>query len=153
MLCLIADYSPERQDYLYGATYRHVLPQLVPRFFWADKPRSHVATYELSIYYGLQQAEDTDRTTIAFGMLAEAYANFGLFGGILLGVFWGFTLKKLQLLSALSPMFSFAGLFMILLTAWTFSSELTMAAWVSSFQQAVIVVLGIPLLLRSLLGL
>jgi hypothetical protein len=49
-------------------------------------------------------------------------------------------------------MFSFAGLFMILLTAWSFSSELTMAAWVSSFQQAVVVVLGVPLLLRSLLG-
>lgn len=153
ILCLIADYSPQRQDYLYGSTYRHVLPQLIPRFFWPEKPRSHIATYELAIYYGLQRAEDTERTTIAFGMLAEAYANFGLLGGLMLGVFWGFVLKKLQILSAYSPMFSFAGLFMILLTAWTFSSELTLAAWVSSFQQAVIVVLGIPLLLRSLLGL
>lgn len=152
LLCLIIDCTPERQDYLYGSTYRHVLPQMIPRFFWAAKPRSHVATYELGIYYGLQREEDTVTTTIAFGLLTEAYANFGLIGAVLLGAFWGLMLKKLQIWSTFSPMFSFAGLFMILLTAWSFNAELTLAAWVSSFQQAVIMVLGLPLLLRSLLG-
>jgi hypothetical protein len=152
LLCLIIDNTPGRQDYLYGATYKHVLPQLIPRFFWPDKPRSHVATYQLGIYYGLQREEDTATTTIAFGLLTEAYANFGLIGAVFLGIFWGYSLKKLQILSTFSPMFSFAGLFMILLTAWSFNAELTMAAWVSSFQQAVFMVLGVPLLLRSLLG-
>ena len=152
ILCLICSYTPERQDYLYGATYAHVLPQLIPRFFWPEKPRSHVATYELSIYYGLQREEDTTATTIAFGMVAEAFANFGLLGAIMLGVFWGFVHKKLQIWSTFSPMFSFAGLFMILLTAWSLSAELTLAAWVSSFEQAVLVVLGVPLLIRSLFG-
>ena len=152
MLCLIAAYTPERQDYLYGSTYLHVLPQLIPRFFWPDKPRSHIATFELSIYYGIQREEDTETTTIAFGLLAEAFANFGYFGGILLGLFWGVTLKKLQIWSTFSPMFSFAGLMMVLLTAWAFSAELTMAAWVSSFEQAVLVVLGIPWIIKSLFG-
>lgn len=152
ILCLISSYTPERQDYLYGSTYRHVLPQLIPRLLWPDKPKSHIATYELSIYYGLQSEEDTETTTIAFGLLAEAYANFGLIGGVMLGVFWGVVLKKLQIWSALSPMFSFAGLTMVLLTAWAFNAELTMAAWVSSFQQAVVVVLGIPFLIKSLFG-
>jgi hypothetical protein len=153
MLCLIVDCTPSRQDYLYGKTYTYVPPQLIPRLFWPDKPRSHIATYELAIYYGLQDEEATNSTTIAFGMLAEAYANFGLIGGILLGAFWGYTLKKLQIWSTFSPMFSFAGLFMVLLTAWAFNAELTMAAWVSSFEQAVIVVLGVPLIARSLFGL
>lgn len=152
LLCLIINVTPDRQDYLYGSTYTHVLPQLIPRFFWEDKPRSHIATYQLGIYYGLQREEDTLATTIAFGLLAEAYANFGLVGAVLLGCFWGLTLRKLQLWSASSPMFSFAGLFMILLTAWSLNSELTMAAWVSSFFQAVLMVLGAPLLLRSLIG-
>lgn len=152
MLCLVANQSPERRDFLYGSTYRHVLPQLIPRFFWPDKPRSHIATYELAIYYGLQAEEDTSSTTIAFGLLTEAYANFGLLGAIALGALWGFWLKKMQIWSAFSPMFSFAGLLMILLTAWAFSAEMTMAVWVSSLQQAVFVVLGIPLLLRSLFG-
>jgi hypothetical protein len=152
ILCLIGSYTPQRQDYLYGSTYRHVLPQLIPRFFWAEKPKSHIATYELSIYYGIQREEDTETTTIAFGLLAEAYANFGLFGAILLGTFWGFSLKKLQIWSTFSPMLSFAGLTMVLLTAWAFNSELTMAAWISSFQQALVVVLGVPFLIKSLLG-
>jgi hypothetical protein len=126
---------------------------LIPRWFWENKPRSHIATYELGIYYGLQDEEATNTTTIAFGLLTEAYANFGLFGAILLGAFWGFCLKKLQILSTFSPMFSFAGLLMVLLTAWAFSAELTMAAWVSSLEQAVLVVLGLPMILRSLFGL
>lgn len=152
ILCLVVDWTPSRQDYLYGRSYGHVLPQLVPRLFWPDKPRSHVATYELSIRYGLQDESATNTTTIAFGMVTEAYANFGMFGGILLGIFWGFWLKKLQIWSTFSPMFSFAGLLMVLLTAWSFSQELTMAAWVSSLEQAVIVVLGLPLIVRSLFG-
>ncbi len=153
ILCLIVDYTPARQDYLYGKTYGYVLPQLVPRLFWPDKPRSHIATYELSMYYGLQGEEDTSTTTIAFGLLTEAYANFGMFGALLLGIFWGYWLKKLQIWSTFSPMFSFAGLLMVLLTAWAFSAELTMAAWVSSLEQAVVVVLGAPMIARSLFGL
>lgn len=152
ILCLIVDCTPERQAYLYGKTYGYVLPQLIPRWFWPDKPRSHVATYELAIYYGLQREEDTATTTIAFGLVTEAYANFGMIGTMLLGIFWGFWLKKLQIWSTFSPMFSFAGLLMVLLTAWSFSAELTMAAWVSSLEQAVLVVLGVPMLLRGLLG-
>ncbi len=152
ILCLIVDYTPARQDYLYGKTYTYVLPQLIPRLFWPDKPRSHIATYELGIYYGLQDEEATNSTTIAFGLLTEAYANFGLYGAVLLGVFWGFWLKKLQIWSTFSPMFSFAGLLMVLLTAWSFNSELTMAAWVSSLEQAVLVVLGLPMIMRSIFG-
>lgn len=153
ILCLIVDYTPARQDYLYGQTYTYVLPQLIPRLFWPDKPRSHIATYKLGIYYGLQDEEATNTTTIAFGLLTEAYANFGLIGAIGLGIFWGYWLKKLQVWSTFSPMFSFAGLLMVLLTAWSFNAELTMAAWVSSLEQALIVVLGVPMVLRSLFGL
>lgn len=152
ILCLIVDYTPSRQNYLYGKTYGHVLPQLIPRLFWPEKPRSHIATYELSVYYGLQREEDTKSTTIAFGLLTEAYANFGLLGAMLLGIFWGYLLKKFQIWSSFSPMFSFAGLLMILLTAWSFNAELTMAAWVSSLEQAVVMILGVPMLTRSLMG-
>lgn len=152
ILCLIIDNTPDRQDYLYGKTYSYVIPQLIPRFFWPDKPPSHVATFELAVYYGLQTVEDTSTTTIAFGLLTEAYANFGLLGAVLLGAIWGFSLKKLQIWSTFSPMFSFAGLLMVLLTAWAFNSELTMAVWLSSFEQAAIVLLGIPMALRSLFG-
>lgn len=152
ILCLVAYQSPDRQPYLMGETYGNVLPQLIPRFFWSAKPRSHVSTYRLSTYYGLQDEDATQTTTIAFGMLTEAYANFGLVGCILLGLVQGAVFKKLHTLSVQSPLFSFAGLMMILFTAWSFNSELTMAAWVSSLYQALIIVLGLPFLLRGFLG-
>jgi hypothetical protein len=152
ILCLVVHYTPDRQPHLGGETYGYVLPQLVPRVFWPEKPRSHIATYRLSTYYGLQEEEATYKTTIAFGLLAEAYANFGLFGGILIGVCFGALLKKVQVLSTHSPMFSLAGMMMIILTAWSLNAELTLAAWVSSLFQALLVVLGGPLLLRALAG-
>ncbi len=152
MLGMVVEYTPDRQPYLNGETYGYVLPQLIPRQLWPDKPPSHVATNRLSIYYGLQSEEATVNTTIAFGMPAEAYANFGLLGMAGLGLLWGFGLKRIQILGARSPMFSLAGITMILLTAWSLNAEFTMAVWVSSLFQALIVALGIPLVLRGILG-
>jgi hypothetical protein len=152
MLTMVVHYTPDRQAFLAGETYGYVLPQLVPRLLWPEKPPSHIATNRLSIYYGLQSEEATVNTTIAFGMPAEAYANFGLLGMAGLGAFFGFMLKKFQVLSAHSPMFSLAGITMILLTAWSLNAEFTMAVWVSSLYQALIVALGVPLILRGVLG-
>lgn len=152
ILTMVVHYTPERQPYLYGETYSYVLPQLIPRFFWPDKPRSHIASYRLAINYGLQTEESTRTTTIAFGMPPEAYANFGLFGMAALGALSGFVFKRLQTFSLHSPMFSLAGIMMILLTAWSFNAEMTMAVWVSSLYQALIAALGIPFVIRRLLG-
>jgi len=38
------------------------------------------------------------------------------------------------------------------LMAWSFQSELTMAAWISSFYQACIAVIGVPFVLRNFIG-
>lgn len=152
IFAMVVHFTPQHQPFLMGETYNYVLPQLIPRIFWQGKPRSHIATYRLSIYYGLQDEESTTKTTIAFGMPAEAYANFGMFGMILLGGFFGFALKKLRMLSSNSPMFSLAGMLMILLTAWSFNAELTLAAWVSSLSQGLIMALGVPWALRQVLG-
>jgi hypothetical protein len=150
IFCLVANRTPDFQPYLDGETYGYVLPQLIPRLLWPDKPRSHIGTYRLAIYYGLQDEEATETTTIAFGMLTESYANFGILGCIGLGAFFGIFLKKMQLWTAHSPMFSLGGLVMILLTAWSFNAEQTLAVWVSSLFQALVVVLGLPMIFKSL---
>ena len=152
ILCLVVDCTPTRQPYLDGETYGYVPAQFVPSFFWHNKPSGHVATNRLAVYYGLQHEEDTAKTTIAFGMVSEAYANFGLFGVAMLAATFAFWLKKIGDWSANSPILSYPGLLLIVLMAWSFQSELTMAAWLGSLYQACIAVLGTPFIMRNFLG-
>ena len=113
----------------------------MPRIFWPDKPRGHISTYTLSIYYGLQDEDATRETTIAFGFLPEAYANFGFVGIAAFGVIAGLGFRKLMQWSAQAPVFSHAGLMLILVTAWSFQTELTLSGWIASLFQAAIAIL------------
>jgi len=150
IMCLVTSITPERQPYLNGETYAQIPGQFVPRFFWTEKPVGHISTYTLSIYYGLQRAEDTAKTTIGFGLLTEAYANFGFFGLGLVGVFFGCFFKLVSIWASDSPILSYGGMFMVVLMAWSFQTELTMSIWLSSLFQACVAVLGLPYLLRNL---
>lgn len=152
ILCLVAYYTPDRQPYLDGDTYWDIPGQFVPRFFWPEKPLGHISTYKLSIYYGLQSAEATSSTTIGFGMIAEAYANFGFLGVGLLAFVLGAFYKTIQVRTADSPLLSSAGLFLIVLMAWSFQTEWPMSLWLSSMFQACVTILGIPMILRQVLN-
>jgi membrane-bound ClpP family serine protease len=68
-----------------------------------------------------------------------------------LGVALGAAFKRLTLLGLKAPPFSALGLFLILLTAWSFQVEQVMATWLISLFQASVVVVGIPLASRSVL--
>ncbi|MFT3867260.1 MAG: hypothetical protein QM715_02070 [Nibricoccus sp.] len=148
ILCLVATYSPEPLPYLHGDTYADIPAQFVPRLVWPNKPLGHVSTSRLSVYYGLQDEEDTLKTTIGFGMVSEAFANFGFAGLAGLGLLVGFAFKKTMSAAARGPLFSYGGLLTIILLAWSFQVEFTLSIWLSSLYQASIVVLGIPFLLR-----
>lgn len=152
MLCLVIHYTPERQPFMGGETYADIPGQLVPRFLWPKKPMAHVSTSRLSIYYGLQREEDTVKTTIAFGLLAEAYSNFGFVGVVGLALFLGIVFKWIESRTQLSPLLSMGGLLLILFTAWSFQTEFPLSTWIASFTQACTVVLGLPWLYKKLLG-
>lgn len=152
MICLVVENTPDPLPFLDGETYAQIPGQFVPRFFWPEKPVGHISTYTLSIYYGLQRPEDTAKTTIAFGLLAEAYANFGLYGVGFLAVFFAFGLKKYTLWTGHSPILSYAGLLLVLLMAWSFQTELTLSIWLSSLFQATVAVLGAPFVLKHVVG-
>ena len=152
MMCLVVSTTPSQQPFLNGETYKDIPGQFVPRFFWPNKPFAHVSTGKLSVYYGLQREEDTAKTTIGFGMLTEAYANFGFFGIGALGVLIGFFFKKLQCWAADSPLLSYGGLLVVVVLAWSFQVEFTLSIWLSSLYQACVTVLGIPFLLRNFFG-
>lgn len=152
LMCLVVSLSPDQQPYLHGDTYQDILLQFVPRPFWPGKPNALAGTYRLAIYYGLQSEEDVQKTTIGFGMLTEAYANYGFFGLMMLGGIFGFFFKKIQSWAAASPIFSYPGLFLILLVAWSFQTEFTLSVWLSSMFQATVAVVGIPFALRKMVG-
>lgn len=151
ILCLIASYTPDYRPYLEGKTYAQIPAQFVPRFLWPNKPVGHISTYTLAIYYGLQSEEDTQKTTIGFGMIAEAYANFGFWGVGVLGALLGVFYKKVQILTSESPLLSYAGLYLVVLMAWSFQSEYTLSIWLSSMFQACVAVIGLPYLATRLL--
>ena len=152
MLCLIATYTPERQPFLDGDTYMDIPGQFVPRFFWPEKPVGHISTYKLAIYYGLQTEQETAKTTIGFGLIAEAYANFGFFGVGLLAFAMAAAYKLVTLRTANSPVLSYPGLFLVILMAWSFQTEWPLSLWLSSMFQATVTVLGVPFTLRNFLG-
>lgn len=73
-----------------GATYTLIPPLLVPRILWPTKPRTHEGQILLNVYFGRQDLRSTFTTYVAWGLLPEAYGNFGpLLGAIYLGVFVG----------------------------------------------------------------
>jgi hypothetical protein len=152
IMCLVASATPAQQPYLYGETYCDIPAQFVPRLLWPGKPLGHVSTSRLSVYYGLQTEEDTQKTTIGFGMLSEAYANFGYIGLALLGALVGSIFKKIQGWASDGPMFSYGGLLLIILLAWSFQVEFTLSIWLASLYQASVAVLGIPFVIRQFFG-
>ena len=148
MLCLVTEYTPEPNAFLLGESYKYIPAQLIPSFLWPGKPSSLLSNVLLAIHYGLVPADSPTNVSIAFGMIAESYANFGLLGCVLLGVVLGFGYKRISLAAVGRPQFSSLGLLTILLAAWSFQAEQIFATWLISLIQAGFVVIGIPLLIR-----
>ncbi|MBW7895539.1 MAG: hypothetical protein H3C27_10535 [Opitutaceae bacterium] len=148
MLCLCTEQVPRFSPYLWGESYIDIPAQIVPRFLWPDKPSSLMANVRLGIYFGLIDPSDPFSVSIAFGMIAESYVNFGLVGVGLLGFLFGSIFKRISLLAQDVPQFSALGILMILMTAWSFQAEFVLATWLSSLFQASVVCIGLPLLYR-----
>ena len=86
-----------------GATYTLIPPLLVPRILWPSKPRSHEGQVMLNVHFRRQDLESTFKTYVAWGLLPEAYGDFGpikgsIFIGVVLGIFFAwaenFTSRK-----------------------------------------------------------
>lgn len=152
MVCLVVSTTPVQQPYLDGDTYKDIPAQFVPRLLWAEKPLGHVSNSKLSVYYGLQSEEGTQTTTIGFGMVAEAWANFGFLGVAGVGSLLGLAFKKVQCWASESPLFSYGGLIVVILLAWSFQVEFTLSIWLASFYQACLAAIVLPFALRKVTG-
>lgn len=151
IVCYVADSVPARTPYLQGETYWLIPRQVFPRFLWPDKPSPNDSVRLLSVKLGLLSEEQARHTSIAFGLIAEAVANFGTLGVASLALILGWTLRWISLGTANKPTLSIAGLFRILCLAWCLNAETTLVVWLSSFYQACVAVL-VPLLAWRLFG-
>jgi hypothetical protein len=149
MLLLAQTKSPAQVPYLHGKTYK-ILPQLiVPRILNPNKIRSHEGTYILSVHYGQQKYEDTARTTIGWGLLAESYANFGFFGCAGLAVIVASIFGQATRWSIGAPILSGRSMLTVLMLTFAIQTEWTAGVYVAAFFQYVVVLGGIVVFLMQ----
>lgn len=142
MLMMAQEKIPSQYPYVNGATYA-IIPQLIlPRALNPNKIRSHEGTHMLNVHIHRQTYQDTLKTTIAWGLLPEAYANFGLAGcagvGAFLGSFYGFVTR----LAIGTPAFSIRTLFCILIL----SLALASTEWTAGVYAATLFQSSMPLI-------
>ena len=149
MLMMSQSMSPEEVPFLNGYSYQ-ILPQmLVPRLLYPQKPWSHEGTFRLNIHYGRQTREQTRRTTIAWGLLAEAYANFGYWGCIGLGLVLGSAYGCIGRLSINAPILSFQSLIAVFLMTYAIQSEWTAGVYVAALGQHMAVLTAMAVFLMK----
>ncbi len=150
MLCMSVDRVPELKPFLNGESYVDIPALVIPRIIWPDKPSSLMANVRLGVHFDLINPDEPFKVSIAFGMIAEAYINFGIFGPPILGLILGALFKRVAILASGAQQFSALGILMILLTAWSFQAEFVLATWLSSLFQAAVVCIGMPLVYRKI---
>jgi hypothetical protein len=147
----IQQMSPDPVPYLHGRTYAIIPGLLVPRAFNGQKARTHLGTYMLAIHYELQTTDDTLTTTIGFGLINEAMANFGYPGcaglGVALGIFYG-TIARW---SAGYPLHSLRYLFAILVLSVSFQNEFSAGVYVTTLFQGscALLLFAVPVMRRA----
>lgn len=86
----VQEATPQVVPYFGGSTYSYLTYGWIPRFLWADKPQVQTNSLAAAVDYGLLAPGSS--TSIGLGQPAEAYANFGALGVIVVlaleGVFF-----------------------------------------------------------------
>jgi hypothetical protein len=122
---------------------------LIPRFLNPDKPSPHTSIKILNLHYGFQTEQGTSHTSIAWGLLNEAYAYFGLMGIIGVAFFIGLLFGLVGRWTAGAPIMSLENLVGVTFITLAIQMESTMAVMASVlFQSLIILILVLPLLVR-----
>ncbi len=128
---------PDSIPYLNGETYALIPQLLVPRFMNKEKIWSHEGTYMLNIHFGMQTSDQTLSTTIGWGLLNEAYANFGFIGVVCLALLLGCGYGLLERWTAGGSLLSLRVFVGILVLTGAFQTEYSAGVFVSSLFQGI----------------
>jgi hypothetical protein len=130
--------SPDEVPFLEGATYAIIPSALLPRLFSAEKASPHYSTSLLNVHYGNQTWEATQATAIGWGLLNEAYANFGYMGcfvlAILLASFFGLVTWWCKDMPANSVAF-LVGIYTL---GFALQTEMTAAIFITAYLQGLV---------------
>ena len=141
MLLRVQNETPDRIDFLMGKTYALLPAIILPRFLESDKPASQAGMDLLNIRYGILSAEDVTATAIGWGLVAEAYANFGYYGVIGMALLFGLFCGWLQYWSANAATMSLPTLMSIAAMMTLINVELDFIQIVSTLFQSSVSVL------------
>lgn len=138
MLLLVQKKSPDEVPFLNGITYEQIPRLMVPRLIDSEKGSAHVGNILLTVNYGVQSMEVAmGGTSIAWGLVPEAYANFGYVGvgalAVFLGLFYGYFTR----LSSGVPMTSLRFVIGLLIMAAATRAD-TMGLFITSQFQAIV---------------
>jgi len=147
LLFVIDAIEVEHVTPLNGETYAIIPPLLIPRVLWPDKPRSHEGQILLNVHFGRQDLESTLKTYIAWGLLPEAYGNFGpIYGSIYLGLALGIIFAWVEKFTARKLVVSMEGFLSLCLMMNLLSSfEMVASVFVTSTFQSFIVIIAASL--------
>jgi hypothetical protein len=148
LLYIIDVMHKSRLEPLHGATYALIPPLLIPRVIYGpNKPRSHEGQVLLNVYFGRQALESTYATYVAWGLIAEAYGNFGpIAGSLILGIALGLSFAWIEKYVARKLVLSTEGFVSFtLLLGMANSFEMVASVLVTSLFQACI-----PIILASM---
>jgi hypothetical protein len=110
LLLRVQHLAPDYVPLLEGESYAVLPEMMVPRFIDPEKISSQTAMGMLNVRFGFQTAEDTENTAIGWGLIAEAYANFGRAGVVGVGVLLGLLVGFFERWSTGAPILSLPGL-------------------------------------------
>jgi len=153
MLLYAQSAAPDRVPFMKGYSYEMIPELLVPRIFDPDKPSSHEGTTRLNLHFEIQGLGDADSTTVGWGLLNEAWANFGNLGVLVLGCLIGALYGWIGRLTIDAPAMSMQVFVGATFAAIALQAEFTMGVYVTVlFQSLVIVSAILPFLRRQPVG-
>lgn len=147
MLLFAQSVTPDRVDFMEGYTYQMIPELMVPRLFYPDKPGTHEGTTRLNVHYGIQNRDSADATTIGWGLINEAWANFGNLGVAVLGCIMGALYGWIGRLTIGAPIMSMRVFVGATFAAIALQTEFTMGVYVTAlFQSLAVLAVLLPFL-------
>ena len=149
MLMMAQEKIPDQYPFLQGETYSYVPILIVPRALIKNKPVSHIGTHTLNVHIQRQTWKQTEKTTIAWGLLPEAYANFGVPGAVIVGSFFGLFYGMVTRISVGTSAFSTRSMFTVLILSFGLAStEWTAGVYAAALFQSSVPIFGMSVLMK-----